>query len=123
MRPLLALALLAGGCSFGVRGVDSGVAADDADLAGIGGDDLAGGDVADIAMGSPLDDLSMATPPDIASPPLMLSHVPQHYLTNGTCDLVVNTSIDTGTRKVDGADVPAGCVFASDAESGPLAVA
>src|SRR5881398_803713 len=128
MRPLLALALIATGCSFGVRGVDSGVATEGDDLAGVepgSCDDLAtSGDVADMAMpASPDLATPLPPPPDMASPTLMVSHVPQHYLTDGTCDLVVNTSIDTGTRKVDGADVPAGCVFANDSEPGSLAVA
>ena len=43
------------------------------------------------------------------TPPLQLSHLPQHYLTDGQCDLTVNTSIDTTARKVDGTTtLPAG---------------
>lgn len=115
MRWFLAIALLSSGCVFKVRSVDGAVAGDDlgADDLAVGGDDL--GD-----MGGVPDDL--APPPDLVPPVLMLSHVPQHYLTDGTCDLVVTTSIDTSARKVDGNDVPAGCVFANESEAGPPAV-
>src|SRR5690242_12666044 len=126
MRLLLALALVAGGCSFGVRGVDGSAGADEADLAGdVIGDDLATGEPADMATaaGDDLSTVPLPVPADMASPPLALSHVPQHYLTDGTCDLVVNTSIDTTNHTVDGAAVPAGCVFTNDTETGGLAVA
>src|SRR4051812_16551644 len=122
MRWFLALALVSGGCAFkvgSVAGDDLGDVVDE-DMANGGGDDLAMGGAGDLAMGAPVD---MALPPDMTPPPLMLSHVGQHYLTDGTCDLVVTTSINTSTRKVDGNDVPAGCVFANDTESGGLAVA
>ena len=120
MRWFLAFALCCSGCVFKLRSVDAGAGGDDfggvADL-GVGGDDLGDGDM---AVAEPGD---LAEGPDLATPLLTLSHVPQHYLTDGTCDLVVTTSIDTASRKVDGSDVPAGCIFADETETGGLLVA
>src|SRR6478609_2660193 len=122
MRWFLAIALVAGGCAFKVGSVNGGDDLGDnggEDLA-MGGDDLSPNGSDDMAMGGPAD---MVTPIDLMPPPLMVSHVGQHYLTDGACDLVVTASINTSTRKVDVNDVPAGCVFMNDSESGGLNVA
>lgn len=130
MRCFLAFALLLGACQFSVRNInlaggDDMGTNDGADLAGAGGgggggaEDMATGQVPDLT-GTPPGDLAL--PPDMASPVLLLSHVAQHYLSDGTCDLVVNSSINTSTRKVDGNDIAAGCTFSNDSEAGGLAV-
>lgn len=119
------LLVLASGCVFHVAGIDSGGSSTD-DGGGMAGEDLAGnvipGGGEDLA--TPPGPVDMATtPPDLQPLPLGLSHVPQHYLTDGTCELTVNTSIDTTARTVDGASVPAGCMFVTDSEAGGLNVA
>ena len=118
MRWFLAIALLSGGCVFKVRSVDGGTGGGDdfgvADDLAVGGDDLGDG-----GTGEPPD---LTPPPDLMPQVLMLSHVPQHYLTDGTCDLVVSTSIDTTAHKVDGNDPPAGCIFVDQNEPGPPSV-
>ncbi|MGZ3441286.1 MAG: hypothetical protein ACXVDD_17320 [Polyangia bacterium] len=117
MQRCLAFALFLGGCQFNVHNVD---------LAGGSGDDLATTDGTDLAGGG--DDMATAppdlVPPSDMTPPVMtISHVPEHWITDPTCDLVVSTSINTSTRKVDGADVPTGCAFMGETESGGLSVA
>ncbi|HEY2748090.1 MAG TPA: hypothetical protein VGL86_25880 [Polyangia bacterium] len=122
MRFVVALAILSSSCVFKVNRVDTtGGGGDDlgtivmgGDDLSLGGDDLAGSTVIDMAMPA----IDMAVGPDLMHPSLMLSHVPQHYLTDGTCDLTVATSIDTTNKKVDGVDPPAGCSFGSESESG-----
>jgi hypothetical protein len=112
------LLLLASGCVFGVQGLQVEVG---------GGD--GGGDPQDLA-GTP-DDLGTddgpapddGPPPDLMPPVIQLSHVPQHYLGDGTCDLTVASSIDTTNLKIDGANPPSGCVFQHDMEAGSLTVA
>ena len=48
---------------------------------------------------------------------LVLSHVPQHLLGDGDCDLTVATSISITTPlQVDGNAVPSGCVFTTYSE-------
>lgn len=57
---------------------------------------------------------------DLALPPFMISHLPQSYLTAGTCDLVIRStptavhSFNTTTGTLDGSPVPAGCQFQNE---------
>jgi hypothetical protein len=110
---------LASGCVFGVQGLQVEVG---------GGD--GGGDQQDLA--GPPDDLGTQQdllapddppPPDLMPPVIQLSHVPQHWLGDGTCDLTVASSIDTTNLKIDNATPPSGCVFQHDTEAGSLTVA
>ena len=117
------VALFATGCAFQLRGVDVELAED----GGPPMEDLATDDMAspppDDLTGADLSGVDLAMPPGDLPPAFTVTHVPQHYLTDGTCDLTVATSIDTSALKVDGAAVPAGCTFTTEIVDGTLEVA
>lgn len=57
---------------------------------------------------------------DLTRTPFMISHLPQNYLTAGTCDLVITSTptavhnFNTTTGTLDGSPVPAGCQFQNE---------
>ncbi len=113
MRFCWLLLIAASGCTFQVPGATGSAG---------GGQDAA----PDLTNGAPPIDLGDGADADLATPPpatLQPSHVAPHYLTDGTCDLTVASTIDTANRRVDGNAVPAGCMFVMDQESGGLDVA
>ena len=119
--PFFWLCLAAAGCSFKVAGI-APPRASPADLS-VGREDAAA-DLA-VADGNPMvvDLQPLPPPPDLALG-LVLSHLPQHYLSDGSCALTVATSISTSTPLlIDGAPAPTGCVFTTDMEGGTLEVA
>jgi hypothetical protein len=118
--PMLLLLLAAAGCSFKVPGIGVPPEKTHPDLSppGLVAIDMAVRDASIINI------LDMLAPPPDMSLGLQLSHVPQHFLDDGTCDLTVAMSISTSTPlQVDGVAVPSGCVFTTVMEGGTLEVA
>ncbi len=89
--------------------------------------DLRGADLAGLDLSSTVkaDMAGMPPQPDMAVvvPSFTPSHVPAHFVTDGTCMLTPAMSIDTSALQIDGAAPPAGCVFATAMEAGNLEVA
>src|SRR5258708_6169793 len=129
MRTAWFLVLTAAACTFQVDGVpvDAGVGLDPAaidlaavdsaafDLAGV---DLSSSDLVTVDLSSPdLTTVDLLPPPADMTTVLAISHVAQHFLTDGTCDLTVASAIDTSNLTIDGAAPPARCVFMTAQET------
>src|SRR6516165_1699626 len=103
--PAMLLLLATAGCSFKVAGIGAPRGSHpDLSQPQVVPFDMA---VSDARIINDVFDMRMQ-PPDM-SPGLQLSHVPQHFLADGTCDLTVATSISTSAPlQIDGGGAPSG---------------
>jgi hypothetical protein len=110
VRLLLMCLLATNGCSFRVAGIDAPRGLH-LDLA--------------VRDGSIINQtIDLLTPTSDMPSVLLVSHVPQHFLDDGICDLAPSVSIVTSTPQlVDGHFVPSGCMYTTYMEGGTLDVA
>lgn len=81
-----------------------------------------GGGQGQAVLGPGCTSFTVTVVPD-SNPASPISHVPEHYLTDGTCDLTITTTtstFNTGTGQFEGEPVglPAGCIYGAESIPG-----